>query len=302
MSVNSNTKPTNDAVILVAALFAVYVIWGSTYLAIRVAVEDGFAPLTMSAIRFLVAGGLMYGWLRVRGGQAPSRQQWINAIMIGALMMVGGVGLVTVAEDAGIGSGVAATAIAAVPLWAAVWSRLFGEGTTVREAAGIAVGFVGVAILATAGDLAVSALGAVLILISPVLWALGSVWSKRLDLPDGAMATATEMLTGGVLLAVLAPVFGERFDGSPQLASWLALGYLILFGSMIAFSAYMYLLRNVRPALATSYAYVNPAVAVLLGVSLGNETVSFRSVLALPIILVGVGLIAQGRRLPLRQR
>jgi drug/metabolite transporter (DMT)-like permease len=301
MSVKPRTKPTNDAVIMVAALLALYVIWGSTYLAIRFAVEDGFAPLTMSAIRFLLAGGLMYGWLSSRGGQAPSRRQWLNATMIGGLMMVGGVGLVTVAENAGIGSGVAATAIAAVPLWAAVWSRVFGERTTRREAIGIAVGFVGVAILATAGDLTVSMFGAVLILVSPVLWALGSVWSKRLDLPDGAMATATEMLTGGILLAVIAPVFGERFDSVPGLSSWLALGYLIVFGSMIAFSAYMYLLRTVRPALATSYAYVNPAVAVLLGVSLGDETVSFRAVMALPIILLGVGLIAHERRLPMKR-
>ena len=302
MSVKPTTSTSSDALTMVSALFAVYVIWGSTYLAIRFAVEDGFAPLTMGAIRFLVAGGLMYGWLLSRGGQAPSRRQWRNATMIGGLMMVGGVGLVTVAEDAGIGSGVAATAIAAVPLWAAVWSRVFGERTTRREAVGIAVGFVGVAILATAGDLTVSMLGAVLILVSPVLWALGSVWSKRLDLPDGAMATATEMLTGGMLLAVIAPVFGERFESVPGLSSWLALGYLIVFGSMIAFSAYMYLLRTVRPALATSYAYVNPAVAVLLGVSLGDETVSFRAVMALPIILLGVGLIArERRRLPLKR-
>lgn len=279
-----------------AALFAVYVIWGSTYLAIRFAVEDGFQPLTMGALRFLLAGGGLYVWLRVRGGAAPTPMQWQNATLIGGLMMVGGVGLVTVAEDAGIGSGIAATAIAAVPLWAALWSLLFGERTTRREALGIAIGFLGVVILATAGDLTVTALGAVLVLASPVFWALGSVWSKRLDLPRGAMGTAAQMLTGGVLLALLAPAFGERFDQVPDLSSWLALAYLIVFGSLIAFSAYMFLLRTVRPALATSYAYVNPVVAVVLGVTLGNEIVTTQALAALPMILVGVALVAGNRR------
>lgn len=209
--------------------------------------------------------------------------------------MFGGVGLVAVAENAGVGSGVAATAIAAVPLWAALWSRVFGERTTRLEAVGIGVGFLGVAVLATAGDLTVTPLGTFLVLISPVFWALGSVWSKTLDLPKGAMATAAEMLTGGAALGVGAVLFGERFTVFPQRSAWLALLYLTVFGSIVAFSAYMYLLRNVRPALATSYAYVNPVVAVFLGVTLGDELVSAQSIAALPVILLGVGLVVSER-------
>ncbi len=238
---------------------------------------------------------MLYGWLRFRGWDRPTLTQWKNASMVGGLMLFGGVGLVAVAENAGVGSGVAATAIAAVPLWAALWSRLFGERTTRLETVGIGIGFIGVAVLATAGDLTVTPLGTVLVLISPVFWALGSVWSKTLDLPESAMATAAQMLAGGVALGVGAIVFGERFTVVPPLSAWAALIYLTVFGSVIALSAYMYLLRNVRPALATSYAYVNPVVAVLLGVTLGGELVSPQSVAALPVILVGVGLVASER-------
>ena len=291
-----------NATAVAASLFAVYVIWGSTYLAIRFAVV-GFPPLLMSGIRFVVAGGAMYGWLRSRGAVNPTRKQWLGSALIGTLLMIGGVGFVSVAEDQGVGSGVAATAIAAVPLWAAFWARLLGERTTRTEAAGLVVGFAGVALLASAGDLTVSPMGAILILVSPVLWALGSLLSNRIELPDGTMGTATPMLTGGVLLLLIGGAVGERISAMPSASAWLALGYLIVFGSIVTLTAYMYLLRTVRPALATSYAYANPVVAVLLGISLGSETVSGRSLVALPVILAGVALLAAGRsRLPLLRR
>jgi drug/metabolite transporter (DMT)-like permease len=280
--------------VVAAALLAVYLIWGSTYLAIRFAVE-GFPPLLMSGIRLVIAGGSMYIWLRFRGARKPTSRQWRGSAALGALMMVGGVGFVAVAEDLGVGSGIAASAIAAVPLWAAFWARIFGERTTRTEAAGLVVGFIGVAVLATAGDLTAHPFGAFLILISPILWALGSLWSKRLDVPAGIMGTATQMLTGGVLLLAFGGVIGERLTTVPSISSWLALAYLIVFGSMVAFTAYMYLVRTVRPALATSYAYANPVVAVLLGVSLGGETLSGQALAALPVILIGVALLAAGR-------
>jgi drug/metabolite transporter (DMT)-like permease len=277
-----------------AALFAVYVVWGSTYLAIRFAVES-MPPLLMSGIRFLIAGGVMYAWLRFRGSPAPTRSQWRAATVIGALMLVGGVGVVAIAEDVGVGSGIAATAIAAVPLWAAFWARVLGERTSRLEAVGLVVGFIGVAVLATAGDLTANSFGTVLILLAPVSWAFGSVWSKRVDLPQGAMATAAQMLAGGVLLLLVGVGTGERISEAPSAASWLALAYLIVFGSIVAYTSYMYLLRTVRPALATSYAYANPVVAVILGVTLGSEIITGRSLAALPVILVGVGLLASGR-------
>jgi drug/metabolite transporter (DMT)-like permease len=152
-----------------------------------------------------------------------------------------------------------------------------------------------VVVLSQEGDFSGNALGITLMIIAPISWAFGSVWSQRITLPTGAMATALEMATGGLILLVVGFVRGERFDGFPALDGWFALIYLITLGSIVALTAYMYLLNNVRPALATSYAYVNPVVAVLLGVSIGSEVLSGQAVIALPLILGGVALVAVAR-------
>jgi len=276
------------------ALFAVYVIWGSTYLALRYLVEE-FPPFIGNGIRFVVAGSAMFLFLRRRGAPSPSGREWWSAAQIGALLMMGGVGLVALAEARGVGSGLAATAIAAMPLWAALWSGLFGRWPNRLEWLGLAVGLSGVVILSQEGDFSGNTLGITLMIIAPISWAFGSVWSQRITLPTGAMATALELATGGLILLAVGFARGERFDGVPALDGWLALIYLITLGSIVAFSAYMYLLNTVRPALATSYAYVNPVVAVLLGVSIGSEVLSGQAVIALPLILGGVALVAVGR-------
>jgi drug/metabolite transporter (DMT)-like permease len=276
------------------ALLAVYVIWGSTYLALRFGLE-GFPPFLLNGIRFTTAGLVMFGVLRLRGVAAPTRMQWWNAGRIGVLMLVGGVGLVTVAEDLGVGSGIAATAVAVIPVWAALVSGLFGSWPRRLEWVGLTVGFLGVAVLAREGDFQASVVGMVLVVIAPVLWAIGSVWGTRLDLPGSAMATATELLVGGLVLSVLGPIRGERIESPPTLGSVLALVYLIVLGSIVAYTAYVYLLQHTRPALATSYAYVNPVVAVALGIWLGAEVVTGPVFIALPMILLGVGLVALAR-------
>ncbi|MBT8246424.1 MAG: drug/metabolite exporter YedA [Acidimicrobiia bacterium] len=276
------------------ALFAVYVIWGSTYLALRYLVEE-FPPFIGNGIRFVVAGLAMFVFLRHRGAPPPSGREWWSAAQIGAFLMMGGVGLVALAEARGVGSGLAATAVAAMPLWAALWSGLFGRWPNRLEWLGLAVGLTGVVILSQEGDFSGNALGITLMIVAPISWAFGSVWSQRIPLPTGAMATALEMTTGGVILLVVGFVRGERFDTFPALDGWLALLYLITLGSIVAFSAYMYLLNTVRPALATSYAYVNPVVAVLLGVTIGSEVLSGQAVIALPLILGGVALVAAAR-------
>jgi drug/metabolite transporter (DMT)-like permease len=273
------------------ALFGVYVIWGSTYLALRYLVEE-FPPFIGNGIRFVVAGLAMFWYLRHRGDPAPSGREWWSAAQIGAFLMMGGVGLVALAEARGVGSGLAATAVAAMPLWAALWSGLFGRWPTRLEWLGLAIGLTGVIILSQEGDFSGNALGITLMIIAPISWAFGSVWSQRITLPSGAMATALEMTTGGFILLAVGFVRGERFDGFPALDGWLALVYLITLGSIVAFSAYMYLLNTVRPALATSYAYVNPVVAVFLGVTLGSEVLSGQALIALPLILGGVALVA----------
>lgn len=276
------------------ALFAVYVIWGSTYLALRYLVED-FPPFIGNGIRFVAAGSAMYWFLRRRGAPAPTRRHWWSATQIGTLLMLGGVGLVAVAEARGVGSGLAATAVAAMPLWAALWSGIFGRWPGPLEWIGLLVGLAGVVILSREGDFDGNAIGVALMIAAPISWAFGSVWSQRIPLPTGAMATALEMAAGGGVLLIAGFVRGERFESAPTADGWLALVYLTTLGSIVAFSAYMYLLNTVRPALATSYAYVNPVVAVVLGVTIGSEVLSGQAFVALPLILGGVALVASAR-------
>lgn len=281
--------------ITVFALVAVYFVWGSTYLAIRFGLE-GFPPLMLGGIRFLVAGLAMFVVLRWRGAVMPTRAQWWNTGRVAALMLVGGVGLVTIAEDIGVGSGVTAAAVAIIPVWAALASGLFGEWPRRLEWIGLAVGFAGVLVLVQEGDLQSSPVGLALVLIAPILWAVGSVWGTRLDMPRPLTAAAAELLSAGVILMTLSLLRGERIEATPTMGSVLALGYLIVFGSIIAYTAYVYLLENTRPAMATSYAYVNPAVAVVLGVSLGAEIVTGQVFLALPLILGGVAIVTLAQR------
>lgn len=276
------------------AVLAVYLIWGSTYLAIRFAIES-IPPFLMLATRFIIAGGILYLFLRLRGVPAPGWKQWASSAAVGTLLLVGGLGVVSYAEQ-WVASGLAALAAAAVPLWVALFAGLWGHWPARREWIGLAIGFLGVGILNLEGGVRASPLAAALLILAPICWAFGSVWSHRLPLPSGLMSSATEMLTGGIVLLVLGLALGERVTVLPTEQSWLALGYLIIFGSLIAFSAYGYLLRNSRPALATSYAYVNPVVAVALGVGLDGERITWVGVLAMLIILAGVMLVALKRQ------
>lgn len=279
---------------LLAAFAALYVIWGSTYLAIRIGVAS-WPPLMMAAVRFLLAGGLLYAWQRGRGAPAPSRRQWLHAGAIGALLLAGGNGGVTVAEQ-WVASGVAALAVATVPLFTLACAQMFGQRASAREWFGIALGLAGMLLLNLGANLQASPLGAALLLFASASWAFGSVWGKRLDLPAGPMAAATEMLVGGVVLALASALAGERPQVWPTLEGWLALAYLVVFGSLVAFSAYLYLLKTVRPALATSYAYVNPVVAVGLGVAFAGERIGSAEWLAMAVIVLAVVWISLPRR------
>ncbi|MDR7285116.1 drug/metabolite transporter (DMT)-like permease [Pseudomonas corrugata] len=284
---------------LIAAFFALYVIWGSTYLAIRIGVEY-WPPLLLAGIRFVVAGTLMYAFLRWRGAPAPTWAQWKAAGMIGILLLAGGNGGVTVAEHMGVASGVAALAIATVPLFTLLCGYFWGARNTRLEWAGIVLGLIGIAMLNLGSNLQSSPLGATLLVLAAASWAFGSVWSKHLPLPEGAMASAVEMLVGGVVLLIGSALSGEHLQALPPIEGWAALAYLTFFGSIIAFNAYMYLLKNVRPAAATSYAYVNPAVAVLLGIVFVGETIGIEEGLAMLVIISAVVLIGlpQWRRVP----
>jgi drug/metabolite transporter (DMT)-like permease len=280
-------------ILVPVALFALYVVWGSTYLAIRYALES-YPPFFLAAIRFIAAGALMYAWLRLRGSAAPTGLQWRNAAICGILLLLMGNGFVCFAEQS-VESGIAAVAVSSMPLFAALFSGLYGEWPQRREVLGLAIGFAGVILLNLGSGLSGSRLGALMLIIAAAAWAFGSVWSKRQDMPKGPMNTAAQMLCGGIALAVLSMLAGEQVPLHPSLRSNFAIAYLAVFGSIIAFSAYLYLLKTVRPALATSYAYVNPPVAVLFGVMLAGEHVGPLDLVGMVVILVGVAIVILAR-------
>ncbi|EOC0418719.1 drug/metabolite exporter YedA [Cronobacter malonaticus] len=281
---------------LLGALFALYIIWGSTYFAIAIGVKS-WPPFMMAGVRFLCAGVLLLTYLLATGHKLPARRQMLNAALIGVLLLAIGNGFVTVAEHQHVPSGIAAVMVATVPLFSLIFSRFFGIQTRKLEWLGVAIGLAGIVLLNSGGNLNGNPWGALLILIGSLSWAFGSVYGSRIDLPKGMMAGAIEMLAAGLVLMAASLLTGERMTAMPDLSGFLAVGYLALFGSVIAINAYMYLIRNVSPAVATSYAYVNPVVAVLLGTGFGGESLSQIEWIALGVIIVAVLLVTLGKYL-----
>ncbi len=289
-----STRPTRVAIGI--ALGLVYVVWGSTYFAIRIGLES-FPPLLFAGARFVLAGGALYGVLRARGAPAPTRAGWLAALRVGVLLLTfGNAGIVVVEQR--LPSGLAATVVASVPLWTMLFAALYGHRPTGRELFGIAVGVGSVALLQMDGVLRADPAYAAILVGCTASWALGSVWSRRLPMPPGLMGSAASMLCGGVVLLVLATVRGEWPARPPTLASVNALLYLIVMGSIVAYSAYAWLLRSVSPALATSYAYVNPIIALGLGAAFLGEHVGRVAVVATCGILCGVALVSLPSRRP----
>lgn len=279
---------------LILSLLIVYVVWGTTYLVIRFALE-GFTPYWMMALRFLVAGGILMLVLRLRGAALPTPRQWRNAAVVGALLLGGGMGSVALAEES-ISSGLAATLVATSPLWALLFARLWGRVPHRGEIIGVVVGLVGVVVLSLEGNLQANPGGIVLVLFASASWAFGSTLIRRLDMPEGAMGSAAEMVAGGLVLCGMALLRGEPFPSNPTPGSVLALVYLITLGSLAAMLAYGYLLRHVSPTLALSYSFVNPAIALLLGTVIGGEVLTGSALVALPIILVALAFVFQSHR------
>lgn len=271
------------------ALAALYLIWGSTYLAIRVAI-DGIPPLLMAGFRNVVAGAALYLYLRVTRVPRPTPGQWRGAAVTGILLLAGGNGGVTVAEQ-WVSSGLASLMVSTVPLWTVLFGILWGARSRRLEWGGIALGLAGMALLNLEGDFRARPVGAVILIGAALSWAFGSIWSKRLSLPPGLMSSAAQMLAGGAFLLLLAAIAGERPAAHIPWRSWAAFGYLVLFGSLVGFSCYLYLLRRVSPALATSYAYVNPVVAVLLGIAFMGERLGPAGFLGMAVILSGVVMV-----------
>jgi carboxylate/amino acid/amine transporter len=278
------------------ALFALYIIWGSTYFVIRIGVES-WPPFLMAGTRFLSAGVLLTAFLLLTGHKLPPLRPLLNAALIGVLLLAVGNGFVTVAEHQNVPSGIAAVVVATVPLFTLCFSHFFGIKTRKLEWMGIAIGLAGIILLNSGGNLSGNPWGALMILIGSMSWAFGSVYGSRIELPTGMMAGAIEMLAAGIVLMIASLLSGERLTTMPTTEGFLAVGYLALFGSIIAINAYMYLIRNVSPAVATSYAYVNPVVAVLLGTGFGGEYLSSTEWIALGIIILAVVLVTLGKYL-----
>ena len=291
MKLNEGAKGRDN---VIAALLCVYFFWGSTYLAIRIGLE-GFPPFLMAGLRYIIAGSMLYLFLRLRGHHTPPVVQWRNGTLIGGLLLLVGNGGVVFAEQT-VASGLAALMIATTPLFMVLFAGIWGRWPTRSEWAGLLIGLAGVVLLSVRGALSADHLGALVLLLAAASWAFGSVWSGYLSMPKGLMASAVEMLCGGALLLIVSILAGERV---PLTLSWrpvVAIGWLIVFGSIVGFSAYLYLLEKARPTLASSYAYVNPIIAVLLGVLLAGETISGTEALSMLVIIAGVGIVISARK------
>ena len=289
---------------IAVALVTLYVVWGSTYLAIRVAVET-IPPLTGSAVRFLIAGSLLYVFT-IRSGDAagdrPGRLEWRDAVIIGGLLLAGGNGLLAVGEQT-VPSGIAALIIATLPLWVAILGRVFfGVVLTRTIVAGTVIGFVGVAVLVSPSGASggLDPFGVLVCLLSPVFWATGSLFSRTAHVPRRPLVgTAMQMLAGSVVLFVLATITGDIFrvrvaEIAP--ASLAAVAYLIVVGSLVGYTTYVWLLRVAPISLVSTYAFVNPVIAVILGSLILAEPLEPRTLVAGAIIVMAVAVIVRARR------
>jgi len=292
------------------AFGAVYLIWGSTYLAIRFAIGT-IPPLLMAGVRFLIAGSALYAWSRSRGAPRPTPAQWRAAFVVGGLLLVCGNGAVVTAEQ-WVPSGLTALLVGAVPLWMVLvdWGWGMRVRPSGRVAAGLLGGFAGLALLVGAPGAGTGGLralfGSLLVIGGALAWATGSIYSRHAPRPSRPrLWVSMQMLAGGTLLVPLSALVGEWrgfHPASVSLRSMAALAYLVVFGSLVAYTAYIWLLSVSTPARVGTYAYVNPVVALVLGWALAGEPLSFRSVAAAAIIVGSVVVITTGGRAPREDR
>jgi drug/metabolite transporter (DMT)-like permease len=288
---------------LLTAFAAVYIIWGSTYLAIRFAVET-LPPLLMAGVRFLIAGSILLLWARLREQAIPRKGEWRTGFIGGALLLAGGNGCVVWAEQL-VPSGIAALLVAVVPVWVVVleWLRPDGRRPRLPVFVGLALGLLGLALLvgpeALHGGGSISLVGAGVLMVGALSWAIGSLYTRGAPKPaTGSIGSGTQMVGGGACLIVVALLMGElsQLDlGHASARSLLGFAYLVTFGSLIGFTAYLYLLGHTTAAKAATYAYVNPVVAVLLGWAFAHEPINARTLVAAAVILAGVAIITVTR-------
>ena len=285
------------------AFAIIYLVWGSTFLAIRVGVHE-VPPFVLAAMRFLVAGLVLYGWMIARGERSPGMRQWMSAFLLALLIFVIDYGLLFWAEQR-VPSGIAAVMMATIPVFMALSEIIFlkTQRLTVGLALALLIGIGGVAVLVSRslnlGGEPIDSMGAVALLIGSISWSVASALTRKLPLPPSkVMSSGAQMLAGGVMLALTSAVLGEFQNFHPwsvSRAAWLSLLYLIGAGSIIAFTAYVWLIHHESPTKVGTYAYVNPVVAVLLGYYLGGETLGLRTILGTLFVLISVVMITTTR-------
>ena len=276
------------------ALLTLYLAWSSTYLAIRFSLES-FPPLFTAGSRYMLVGLIMFLYMRWRGALPPTKAQWKGSAIVGTFLLLGGTGGVVYAMQ-WVGSGTAALVLATTPLWTVLFAGIWKQWPAKNEWIGLMLGFAGIVLMNIHGDLRAHPGGAILLLLSAASWSFGSVLSLRLTLPSGAMASALQMFSGGLVVLMVGFATGEHVPAHPSARAIAALLYLAIFGSLLGYTAYTYLLKHVRPSLATSYSYVNPGLAVLLGVWFAGERITITGIAAMLTILTGVVLVIAGER------
>ncbi|WP_338863346.1 drug/metabolite exporter YedA [Myxococcus stipitatus] len=279
---------------ILLCLLTLYLVWGSTYLGIRFVLQGGMPPFLTAGARFLTAGALLFGALWLKGAPVPTAKQWGACAVVGAMLLGVGNGGVVYGQQT-VPSGVAALVVGSLPMWSALFGGLFGQWPGKLERWGLALGFGGIILLNLGTELGGRVLPMLMLMVAPMSWALGSVLGRRMSLPQGLMAPAAQMLCGGALMLTFGLLRGEHLSAIPEPRALGAFVYLVTFGSLLGYSAYAYLMRHASPSLATSYAYVNPVVAVLLGVIFAGETMSPMAWVAMAAILGAVVLLTRKR-------